>query len=266
MKKSATKKPSGNANAATDKEAKCPFTNIGAGGELHQKAMGDDDVMTTQQGVPISDDQNSLKAGARGQSLEREVGDQAETRNSFPINAAAIDYPIMFISHPVPDAFLRILILGPVSLLWIAAVVRLIGLRSFSKMTAFDFVTTVATGSLLGAAATARDWLGFIVPSGAMLALLGTQAIIAEMRIHSIRWLKIIENEPLLLMREGLMDKPAMKKARVTEDDLLAKLREANVLKLSEVRAVALETTGDISVLHGEELDESLLESVRRSG
>ncbi|WP_411827802.1 catalase [Luteolibacter sp. AS25] len=46
---------------------KCPFT--GLGGELHQQAKTADDVMTTQQGVPISDDQNSLKAGRRGPSL-----------------------------------------------------------------------------------------------------------------------------------------------------------------------------------------------------
>jgi catalase len=38
----------------------------GPGGETHQLATGDTPVLTTQQGVPISDDQNSLKIGARG--------------------------------------------------------------------------------------------------------------------------------------------------------------------------------------------------------
>ncbi len=42
---------------------------IGAGGELHQTADAGAPVMTTQQGIPISDDQNSLKAGARGPTL-----------------------------------------------------------------------------------------------------------------------------------------------------------------------------------------------------
>lgn len=41
----------------------------GQGGELHQKAMGKDDIMTTAQGCPMSDDQNSLKAGDRGPTL-----------------------------------------------------------------------------------------------------------------------------------------------------------------------------------------------------
>ena len=39
---------------------------IGTGGETHQAASGDTPVLTTQQGIPVSDDQNSLKIGTRG--------------------------------------------------------------------------------------------------------------------------------------------------------------------------------------------------------
>lgn len=170
----------------------------------------------------------------------------------------------MFTENPIPDVVLRILILGPASLIWIASVVRLVGLRSFSKMAAFDFITTVATGSLLGNAASASEWPNFVVSIGAVLALLGTQAIIAEMRIRSQKWLRALENEPVLLMRDGVMNHVSMRKTRVTENDLYAKLREANVLDVSQVRAVVLETTGDISVLHGPHLEEDLLRSVNR--
>jgi len=44
-------------------------TTVGAGGETHQQAKGMTDTLTTQQGVPITDDQNSLKAGSRGPTL-----------------------------------------------------------------------------------------------------------------------------------------------------------------------------------------------------
>ncbi len=46
----------------------CPFA-VGNGGEIHQQATGQEDTLTTQQGAPIADDQNSLKAGARGPVL-----------------------------------------------------------------------------------------------------------------------------------------------------------------------------------------------------
>ena len=38
----------------------------GAGGEVHQSAGGDTPILTTEQGVPVADDQNSLRIGARG--------------------------------------------------------------------------------------------------------------------------------------------------------------------------------------------------------
>lgn len=41
----------------------------GRGGELHQQAGGDVPVMTTRQGVPVSDNQNSLRTGVRGVGL-----------------------------------------------------------------------------------------------------------------------------------------------------------------------------------------------------
>ncbi|MFC3324506.1 catalase [Mesorhizobium cantuariense] len=41
----------------------------GAGGELHQTASGATPVLTTAQGGPVSDDQNSLKIGARGPTV-----------------------------------------------------------------------------------------------------------------------------------------------------------------------------------------------------
>ena len=41
----------------------------GSGGELHQIAEGDTEILTTAQGGPVSDDQNTLKIGARGPAL-----------------------------------------------------------------------------------------------------------------------------------------------------------------------------------------------------
>mgnify|MGYP002132039623 CR=1 FL=1 len=51
---------------AEDKHFK---TEQGNAGETHQIATGDTPAMTTNFGVPISDNENSLKAGARGPTL-----------------------------------------------------------------------------------------------------------------------------------------------------------------------------------------------------
>lgn len=43
--------------------------NPGAGGETHQTPSGEETVLTTQQGVPVADDQNTLRVGGRGPAL-----------------------------------------------------------------------------------------------------------------------------------------------------------------------------------------------------
>jgi len=44
-------------------------TVIGNGGEIHQIAGTDGEILTTQQGIPVADDQNHLKVGERGPAL-----------------------------------------------------------------------------------------------------------------------------------------------------------------------------------------------------
>ncbi|MFZ1488745.1 MAG: catalase [Ilumatobacteraceae bacterium] len=56
--------------AAADDVAVHQLTGtVGEGGETHQTATPDTARLTTQQGIPVADDQNTLKAGDRGPSL-----------------------------------------------------------------------------------------------------------------------------------------------------------------------------------------------------
>ena len=61
-----TKSSSANGGTATIHDQKL---ERGEGGELHQTASGKGSVLTTAQGGPVSDDQNSLKIGPRGPTL-----------------------------------------------------------------------------------------------------------------------------------------------------------------------------------------------------
>ncbi|RVV99950.1 catalase [Mesobaculum littorinae] len=60
-------RPSADTQTTTD-QGDYP-TEPGSGGELHQRPGADAPRMTTSQGIPIADDQNSLKAGERGPTL-----------------------------------------------------------------------------------------------------------------------------------------------------------------------------------------------------
>jgi len=169
----------------------------------------------------------------------------------------------MFTAEPSLDVVLRGLLLTALAMFWVVVLVRINGLRSFSKMTNFDFVMTVAIGSLLAGASQSTSWSSFTQTILAMAALFVVQYATARMRKTSDTFETLMQNKPVVLMRDGKILHKALAETRVAEGDLVAKLREANVLDFSEVRAVILETTGDISVLHGNKCSESLLQGTR---
>jgi uncharacterized membrane protein YcaP (DUF421 family) len=143
---------------------------------------------------------------------------------------------------------------------------RLAGKRSFSKMSSFDFAMTVAIGSIIATTVLSKSvsLLQGLVGMAAVYVLQILMAIIRRLEIVQ----KLIDNKPLLLMDGEEILQENLKKARVTESDLRSKLREANVLELSQVRAVIFESTGDIAVLHSKDenvkVEDWLLKGVER--
>jgi uncharacterized membrane protein YcaP (DUF421 family) len=140
--------------------------------------------------------------------------------------------------------------------------IRINGLRTFSKMTSFDFAMTIAVGSILGATATntnSKPWHGLL----AIGCLVAFQRLASELRDFDL-FRKILTNQPVCLVWKGRILEKNLSKCRVTKGDLYAKLREANALSLERVHAVIFETSGDIAVLHGEQtLDVQLLQDVQ---
>jgi len=171
----------------------------------------------------------------------------------------------MFFEALTPDIVARGIVLPAVALTWIISLVRLVGLRSFSKMTNFDFVTTVAQGSLLAGASQASSWSAFAQALIAMAALFAVQYALALARQSSNKFESTLQNRPVMLMENGEILEDALAECRVAKDDLFAKLREANVLRMADVRAAILETTGDVSVLHGDRISDDVLRGVTKA-
>ncbi|MBA3986395.1 MAG: DUF421 domain-containing protein [Flavobacteriales bacterium] len=141
---------------------------------------------------------------------------------------------------------------------------RIAGKRSFSKMSSFDFAMTVAIGSIIATTILSSS-VSLIQGVTGLLSVYVLQISAALLRRFKF-FQKVLDNTPLLLMDGEKILEHNLRKARVTESDLRSKLREANVIKLSQVKAVVFETTGTISVLHSEdtELDSWLLKDINR--
>ena len=159
---------------------------------------------------------------------------------------------------------LRAIVLTALAVAWTLLLARLVGLRAFSKATAFDFAATIATGSLIAQAGTRSSWSEYIQAMSAIGAIFLVQYLLASGRTRSRRFADALDNTPVLLMEHGRFLDAAMQETRVTKATLLEKVRMSDAQRIEDVRAVVLETTGDIAVMTGE-VDPGLLEGVRRA-
>jgi uncharacterized membrane protein YcaP (DUF421 family) len=157
----------------------------------------------------------------------------------------------------------RALVLTALAIAWTLLLARIVGLRAFSKATAFDYAATIATGSLIAQAGTRSSWSEYLQAMAAIGAIFLVQYLLARGRVRSKAFADAIDNTPILLMRNGEFLQDAMDKTRVTKATLLEKIRMSHVQRLEDVHAIVLETTGDIAVLTGDDLDPALLDGVR---
>lgn len=143
---------------------------------------------------------------------------------------------------------------------------RLAGLRSFSKLSSFDFAITVAIGSVVATVILSED-PPLVQGIVGLASLFAIQSIVSVLRNQSGRVRRAVDNTPLLLMAGDEVIEENLREARMTRDDLRAKLREANVIRRDQIRAVVMESTGDVSVLHappdGPPLDLDVLRNVK---
>jgi uncharacterized membrane protein YcaP (DUF421 family) len=143
----------------------------------------------------------------------------------------------------------------------VIAFTRLAGVRSLAKMSSFDFAATVAVGSVVAGTITGNAPVAVGLLALGLLFLL--QYVVAVLRRRDLLR-GLVDNPPILLMAgpEVLVDN--LRHARVSSEELWSQLRLAGVHSRSSVRAVVMETTGDISVLReGEPFDDELLRGVR---
>jgi uncharacterized membrane protein YcaP (DUF421 family) len=142
---------------------------------------------------------------------------------------------------------------------------RTAGLRSFSKLSSFDFAITVAMGSVVATVILSEDppLVQGVVGLASLFAIQSLVAVLRN-RFGRVRW--AVDNTPLLLMAGSEVIPENLHAAQMTRDDLRAKLREANVIDRDHIRAVVMESTGDVSVLHapsdGPDLDPDVLRGV----
>jgi uncharacterized membrane protein YcaP (DUF421 family) len=162
------------------------------------------------------------------------------------------------------QSLIRTLVIGVLAYVALVIFLRIAGNRTLSKMNAFDLVVTVALGSTL---ATVLLTKSVALADGvvAFALLVGLQYVVTWTSVR-VRWVRrLVTGEPSLLFYQGQMLDRAMRKARMTQDEVESAIRAAGIASLEDVEAVVLETDGTASVVQrGDTRGRSSLEGVRR--
>ncbi|MEL7421044.1 MAG: YetF domain-containing protein [Cyanobacteria bacterium J06629_2] len=146
------------------------------------------------------------------------------------------------------NPFLNTIVLGTVAYIAIILMLRLSGKRTLSKWNSFDFVVTIAFGSILSSILlSTKDSFGTGILAFALLVLF--QYVLTWISARSSLIQKIVKAEPTLLVYKGEYRESVMKQERVAEGEVLAALRTNGVGAIEDADAVVLETDGSFSVI-----------------
>ena len=77
------------------------------------------------------------------------------------------------------------------------------------------------------------------------------QYVVAVAARRSPRFERLVKSVPRAVFHDGGFNEEAMRRERITRDDVLATVRKKGIPDLEEVSMVVLETDGSLSVIRG---------------
>lgn len=152
----------------------------------------------------------------------------------------------MFLNTPSP--ILDTILISAPAYLAIIVLLRISGKRTLSKWNSFDFVVTIALGSILATLLLSENTSLLQGTLGVGL-LVFLQYIITWVSVRSNIVQKLLKAEPSLLLYQGQFQSSVMKRERVAKGEVLAAIRSSGIAAIEEVEAVVLETDGSFSVI-----------------
>ena len=135
---------------------------------------------------------------------------------------------------------------------FILLIFRLMGKREVGELSIFDLVVFLLIAEVAGFSLDDphSSFINAVVP---VLMLFLIQMGVSYFSLKSKKFRDVMEGEPSILMRDGIIMEKEMRKQRYNLDDLLQQLREQQVGSIQSVSYAFLESSGNLSVFQKEE-------------
>ncbi len=129
---------------------------------------------------------------------------------------------------------------------YVLFLVRVVGRKTMSQLTFFDFILGVTLGTLTANVVLGPDRISALL-SLTVFSLL--TVAVDYLHIKSFAMRKLLDSEPLVLIENGKIIDQNLRKTRLSLDELQMQLRQKNVFNIGDVEFAVIETNGKVSVL-----------------
>ena len=126
-------------------------------------------------------------------------------------------------------------------------VIRLTGKRTVGNFTAFDLLVALMLGELVDEMIDGD--VSFTQGTVAILVVAGMKSITAWLSYSNRTMEKILEGEPVLVVKNGEFQRDGLRRERLNELDVQSVLRLAGIEDMKEVRLAFVENDGQISII-----------------
>lgn len=130
----------------------------------------------------------------------------------------------------------------------VIAAMRVMGKRQLGELQPVELVVTLLISDM---AAVPMQESGLPLLSGVLpiLILVALELLLSGLMLKSPRFSRLVSGNPIVLIQDGQLQQQALKKMRMTVDDLMEALRQQGTFCLGDVQMAVVEPNGHISVL-----------------
>lgn len=124
---------------------------------------------------------------------------------------------------------------------------RLMGKRQLAELQPSELVVAILISNIatLPFEDTQLPLFVGVIP---ILVLITLDVIVSVLSLKFKTFRKIVSGNPMIIIKDGIIDQKAMKDIRFSIDDLMAQLRDKDVFDIDDVAFAVVETTGTLSV------------------
>ncbi|AFS77845.1 hypothetical protein DUF421 [Gottschalkia acidurici 9a] len=144
--------------------------------------------------------------------------------------------------------YLKIALETTITFFILLLLTRFLGKKQLSHLTFFNYITGITIGSI-AANMVILDTKSYMKELTSLVIWCILTVIIGYIGLKSPKMRILLDGEPTILVKKGVIDKRALHLARLNLDDLTMLIRQRGVFSINEVDYAILEPNGTISIL-----------------